>query len=99
MLTQTGKCHGRQFDARFEVDRIGEVIEIDCGTLYFAACKHLPVRARFRHRRKKGDGPTAVGDLDRLSGLDAAEEFAGPLPQLAHAHRSHVLTVAHDQPS
>ena len=42
----------------------------------------------------QGDGPTAVGDLDCLAGLDTLEEFAGPLAQLTHPHRSHVLTVS-----
>lgn len=53
-------------------------------------------RASLRKRGKDGNRAAAVGDLDRLAGLDTSKQLAGPLSQFSHSHASHVLVVAHD---
>lgn len=89
MLTQARKRHRRQLDARVEVERFGQINDVERGTLDLAACQQLLVWTALRQRREQGDGPAAVGDLDRLAGLDSAQQLAGPLPQRTHPHRGH----------
>jgi hypothetical protein len=95
MLTQAGKRDRRQLDARLKLTWFRQIIEIELRTLNLTASEHLLVRTAFWHWRQQRDGSTAVGNLDRLACLDAPEKLAGPLPQLTHTHRRHVLTVAH----
>lgn len=93
MLTQARKRHRRQLDARVEVERFGQINDVERGTLDLAACQQLLVWTALRQRREQGDGPAAVGDLDRLAGLDSAQQLAGPLPQRTPTEVI-VLTVA-----
>src|SRR6266542_4056764 len=46
-------------------------------------------------RCEDGDRAAAVGDFEGFPSLDPTEQLAGLLTQLAHAHLSHVLFVAH----
>ncbi len=47
-------------------------------------------------RRENGHRTTSIGDLDGLATLDLAQQFTGPLPELAYADCDHVLWVAHN---
>lgn len=56
MLTQARKRHRRQLDARVEVERFGQINDVERGTLDLAACQQLLVWTALRQRREQGDG-------------------------------------------
>lgn len=56
MLTQARKRHRRQLDARVEVERFGQINDVERGTLDLAACQQLLVWTALRQRREQATG-------------------------------------------
>jgi hypothetical protein len=89
----------RRFLARSQGQWVGQVVQVVPAGDEVARGAEALDRARVRQWGKHGDRAAAIGDLDRLAGLDTPQQLARPLPELTHAYRSHVLVVAHRYPS
>src|SRR2546423_7151229 len=50
--------------------------------------------ASLREGSQEGDGPTPVGDFNRLAPFHQPQQLAGSLPQLADSDPCHMLLIA-----
>jgi hypothetical protein len=89
----------RRFLARSQGQRVGQVVQVVLAGDEVAGGAEALDGAAVRQWGKDGDRAAAVGDLDRLAGLDTPQQLASPLPELTYAYTSHVLVVAHGFPS
>ena len=75
-------ARGRFFAGR-ERERFGQVVEVAGCRLHFSCRSQLLEPVDIGERREECDGPPSVGDLERLPGLDAAQELTRALAELA----------------
>ena len=79
--------------------RGGKVVEAAPAGVDHAGLAKSLQRAALGKRREHGHGAPAVGDLDRLTPLDLAQQLACPLTELSDTNRRHVLLIAHLRPA
>src|SRR6266508_2096787 len=92
--------HARgRFLARSKIDRLGEILQLGVAGRQVTRSSKTLERTSLGKRCEDGDRAAAVGDFEGFSSFDPTEQLAGLLPQLAHAHLSHVLFVAHRRAS